>query len=136
MLYRGVVSFHFRGCRTGDNEDFDLFPPPADGAPETVRLRLRGSLDQDLQPVFRGGSVGKRACGQQGPELFVDKPGRLQLPSGVIGREHGAEPVPCPVRECVPGAQEQPPVGPDRINGTQWPELIPNEPGSCSFSMA
>lgn len=41
----GVVGFDFRGGRTGDDKDFDFFPPPADRAPEPVRFRLRGTFD-------------------------------------------------------------------------------------------
>jgi hypothetical protein len=47
----------------------------------------------------------------------------LQLPGGIIGGEHGPQPVPGPVRECVPGAQEQPPVGPDRVDGASPPAM-------------
>lgn len=33
LIKGSVVSFHFRGCRAGDNEHFGLFPPAADGPP-------------------------------------------------------------------------------------------------------
>jgi hypothetical protein len=56
---RPVFGFHFRRCRTGDNEDFDLFPPPADRAPEPVRFGLRGSNYQGVQAVLRSGRVGE-----------------------------------------------------------------------------
>ncbi len=71
---RGLWWFCRDGCRAGDDEDLDLLPPPADGAPEPVRLRLSGLFDQDLQAVFGGGRACKGPCGQQGPELVLDQP--------------------------------------------------------------
>ena len=72
-----------RGCRTGDDEDFDLVPPLADRAPEPVRLRLHGTPGLgpasgiSLHPVSRCGRIGKRVDGQQGPELLLDQTCRL-----------------------------------------------------------
>jgi hypothetical protein len=39
-------------------------------------------------------------CGDQGPELFFDPTGGLQLPGVRVSREDGAEAVPDPVRKC------------------------------------
>nr|WP_236557556.1 hypothetical protein [Arthrobacter sp. 9AX] len=50
-LDRGVVGFYFGRCRARNDEDFDFFPPPANGVPEPVRFRLGGFLDQSLQQV-------------------------------------------------------------------------------------
>jgi hypothetical protein len=77
VLDRGVVGFHFRCCRAGDNEDFNLFPPPADRAPEPVRFRLRGTFDEVLQAVFCSGRVGEGSCGEQRPELLFDGSSRF-----------------------------------------------------------
>ena len=87
VLDRGVVGFHFRRCRAGDNEDFDLFPPPADRAPEPVGFRLRGPFHQDLQALSCSGRVGEGSDGEQRAELFFDQPGGLQLPGFVVGGE-------------------------------------------------
>jgi hypothetical protein len=83
VLDRGVVGFHFRCCRAGDNEDFDLFPPPADRAPEPAGFRLSRSLDQGQHAFFRCGRVGEGPGGQQCPELFFDQPGCPQFSGGV-----------------------------------------------------
>lgn len=65
------------------------------------RFRLRGLFDQALQSLFHRGSIGEGSRSEQCAELL------LQFPGGVIGREHGAEPVPGPVRERVPGPQQR-----------------------------
>jgi hypothetical protein len=57
--------------------------------------------------------------------LLFDQPRSLQPPGGVVGREHGAEPVLGPVRECVPGPEEQSPAGPDRVDGASAPGKAP-----------
>lgn len=80
--------------RCVDDEDFDLFPPSADCASEQVRFRLGCMFNQCLQVVLHVGSVREGS-----------------------GGEHGAEPVPCPVRESAAGPQEQPTVRPDHFDG-------------------
>jgi hypothetical protein len=65
VLDRGVIGFHFRRCRTGDNEDFDLFPPPGDRAPEPVDFGLRGLFDQGLQRSFAAAAVTSRTVCQE-----------------------------------------------------------------------
>lgn len=95
MLDRGVVGFHFRSCRAGDHEDFNLLPP-LQTARQSRFASGCGLNHQGLQTVFRGGSVGEGSGGQRSRELFLDHPRGLQLPRGVICGEHGAEPVPCP----------------------------------------
>jgi hypothetical protein len=77
---RGVVVFHFRCCRVGDDEDLNLFPQAADRAPEPVRFRLRSTFDAFLQSVFRSGRVGEGSGGEQGPELFFDQPAACSFP--------------------------------------------------------
>lgn len=71
VLDRRVVGFDFRCCCSGDDEDFDFFPPTADGAAEPVRLGLRGLFDQGLQPGFRGCCVGEGTGAQQASAVLL-----------------------------------------------------------------
>ncbi|MDQ0633529.1 hypothetical protein QFZ40_001438 [Arthrobacter pascens] len=89
VTMRTSISFHHRQTR----------------APEPVRFRLRGLFYQGLHSVFRGRRIGEGSRGEQRPELLLDQPGSLQFPSGVVGVEHGTEPVPGPIRKRVPGPE-------------------------------
>lgn len=55
----GVVGLDLPRGGAGDDEDFNLFPPPADGPVELVRLGPRGGLDRGFEVLFRGGGVGE-----------------------------------------------------------------------------
>jgi hypothetical protein len=78
---------------------------------------------QDTEPVSPSSVKSQGSGGEQCPELLFDKPRGLQLPGGIIGSEHGTEPVPCPVRERVSATQQQPTVGPDWIDGAPPPAM-------------
>ena len=88
-----------------------------DCASEPVSPRLHGSLDQDLQPIFIGGY--SAVITDFGLFFFVSL-GQLQFPSGIVAREQGAEPVPCPVA----GEPEQSYFGANRaewsVPAGQW----------------
>ncbi len=49
----GVVGFYFACGGAGDDEDFDLFPPPANGPVESGRFWLLGFLHESFK-VFLG----------------------------------------------------------------------------------
>ena len=87
MYNTGVVCLDVacRGAR--DDEDFDLVPPPADGAVELVRLRPCCGLHQNLEVLFRGGGIGEGARAQQNPELLLDFPHGLGLACRVVSSE-------------------------------------------------
>lgn len=87
VLYSGVVGFNLARGGTGNDQDLDLFPPPADGAVEPVRLRSCGCLDQFLEFFLRRRGVLQGAGAQQDPELFFDLPG-LECAGRIVGGEH------------------------------------------------
>ncbi len=53
-------------------------PPSADSAEEPVCLGPSGSFDQFLEFGLRCNGVLQGACAEQGPELFLDLPDRLE----------------------------------------------------------
>lgn len=55
--------------------------------------------------------------------LLLCRDGRAECLGGIVCGEHSAEPVARPVRGRVPGAQEQPTVGPDRVDGASSPAV-------------
>ena len=110
------VGFDLAGGGAGDDEGFDLIPPPADRAIELVRLRPSGGLNEGLEFLFRRGGVSQRVGAQQRPQLFLDLPDCLDLAGGVIGGEDLGQAAGRVVRKLVAGAQEQHPVGPGLVD--------------------
>lgn len=108
---RVVYLNHARGC-AGDYEDFDLFPPTADGTPEPVNFRLSGSFHRVLLPHHGCGSVLQGTGAQQCAQLFLRFPSRLQLPGRIIdeSRRRGAAASGCPTsgRTSGPGGPWSP----------------------------
>jgi hypothetical protein len=68
VLDAGVVGLDLACSCAGDDEDFDLVPPPADRAVELVGLWPSGWFNQDLEFLFRHGGVSQRVGAQQRPE--------------------------------------------------------------------
>ena len=59
MFDGGVVGLDLACCGAGDDEDFDLVPPSANGPVELARLGPRGGLNTDVEFFFRDGCVGE-----------------------------------------------------------------------------
>lgn len=83
----GVVGFYFSRGGAGDDENFDLFPPSADGPPEPGRLGLIGFPHQPLKCFLRQLGVLQGAGTQQSSHLFFHIPSRLEFPGWIVGRE-------------------------------------------------
>ena len=62
---RTLETVHLACCGAGDDEDFDLVPPPTDGAVELVGLWPSGVLNEDFEFLFGGRGVGQGARAQQ-----------------------------------------------------------------------
>lgn len=92
MLDGGVVGLDFSCGGAGDDEDLGFLPPPAHGPPQPGRFGLLGFLHQFFE-VFLGQPGVLRGTGaQQGPYLFLHRPGCLEFPRWVIGGEHAIQP--------------------------------------------
>lgn len=76
VLDRGVVGLDLSCRGAGNDQHLDLFPPPADGAVEPVRLRPCGCLDQFLEYLFGRCGVFQEAGSEQNSELLFDLPDR------------------------------------------------------------
>ncbi len=111
VLDAGVVCLDLAGGGAGDDENFDLVPPPADRAVELIRLGPSGCFNQAFGFLFRHGRVSQGVGAQQRPELFLDLPHGLEFAGRVVGGEDLSEPVGCLLGERVAGPQEQHPVG-------------------------
>lgn len=110
IVFDAGVGLNFACCGSGDDEDFDLFPPPALGVSESGCLGLLGFL-YELFEVFLGRLDVFRGTGaQHGPHLFFHVQVALSFAVGSSVAKTFSNGTPAFSWKGVAGVQEQHPM--------------------------